>query len=117
MNKAKYLCIYAVITFGLAIISAVISSKTLAQESSDGAKLYATNCGGCHSGGGNIIDKSLPLAGSPPMRSLAAFIKFNRNPLKPDGSKGSMPAFSEEKISDQEMKMIYDYAKNLKPIK
>ncbi|MEN6622048.1 MAG: cytochrome c [Smithella sp.] len=116
MNKAR-LCICAAIVAGLGLISAnMIFSNALA-EGSDGAKLYAANCGGCHPGGGNVMDKSLPLAGSAPMKTLDAFIKFNRNPLKPDGSKGIMPAFSKEKISDQEMKMIYDYAKNLKPIK
>jgi cytochrome c553 len=74
-----------------------------------GEKVYAANCGGCHPNGGNVINSALPVIGSPRLKNLDAFTKFNRNPLKADGSKGVMPAFPKEKISDQEMKHIYEY--------
>ena len=79
----------------------------------NGASLYATHCGACHPGGGDIINPALPVTGSAKMKSIAVFTAFNRNPLKADGSKGVMPAFPEDKISDQEMKLIYDYSLTL----
>lgn len=82
-------------------------------QAPDGAKLYATHCGACHAQGGNIINPALPVTGSGKMKSLAIFTAYNRNPLKADGSKGAMLAFPKDKISDQEMKLIYDYALTL----
>jgi mono/diheme cytochrome c family protein len=79
----------------------------------DGANLYAHHCGACHPHGGNKINPAIPLTGSAKMKSLAAFTAYNRNPLKADGSKGVMPAFPKDKISDQEMKLIYDYSLTL----
>ena len=74
-----------------------------------GEKLYTANCGGCHPNGRNVINSQLPVVGSPQLKNLDTFIKFNRNPLRPNGSKGVMPAFPKEKISDQEMKQVYEY--------
>ncbi len=82
-------------------------------QAPDGAKLYATYCGVCHPQGGNKINPALPVKGSAKMKSLAVFTAYNRNPLKVDGSKGVMPAFPVDKISDQEMKLIYDYSLTL----
>ncbi len=93
------------------------NNKALAEERPDGAKLYTTNCGACHPNGGNIINKKLPIVGSRHMKTLDAFVKYNRQPLKADGSKGVMPAFTKEHISDQDMAIIYDYAKKLMPSK
>ena len=88
-------------------------SALLSAQAPDGAKLYATHCGACHAQGGNIINPALPVKGSVKMKNLAVFTAYNRNPLKADGSKGVMPAFPKDKISDQEMKPIYDYALTL----
>ncbi len=80
-----------------------------------GEKIYTANCGGCHPNGGNVINSQLPVVGSPPLKNLDTFTKFNRIPLRPDGSKGVMPAFPKDKISDQEMKQVYEYiTKSLK---
>ncbi|MGZ3577900.1 MAG: c-type cytochrome [Syntrophales bacterium] len=84
-------------------------SATLSGDLRDGEKLYTANCGGCHPNGGNIINSALPVVGAPELKNLNTFIQYNRNPLRPDGSKGVMPALSKEKISDQEMKQIYEY--------
>ena len=67
----------------------------------------------CHPHGGNKINPAIPLIGSSKTKSLAVFTAYNRNPLKADGSKGVMPAFPKDKISDQEMKLIYDYCLTL----
>ncbi|MDD5167461.1 MAG: c-type cytochrome [Syntrophales bacterium] len=87
----------------------------LAGEPQDGGKLYATHCGGCHPNGGNVINAGLPVAGSQKLKNLKTFTEFNRNPLKADGSKGMMPAFSKETISDPEMKQIYQYVIKMPP--
>jgi len=94
----------------MAIFSA---GATSANEMADEAKLYAKNCGACHPQGGNIIIPALPVKGSAKMKNLEIFSAYNRNPLKADGSKGAMPPFPKEKISDEEMKLIYEYALTL----
>jgi mono/diheme cytochrome c family protein len=105
--------------FVLALAIGVISGGTIiltgstALSAPDGASLYATHCGSCHAQGGNIITPDLPVKGSAKMKSFAVFTAYNRNPLKDDGSKGLMPAYPEDKISDQEMKLIYDYSLTL----
>jgi len=109
---AYFLCVVCVIGIGYFGGSLVFPDNSLASSDQvrDGEKLYATNCAGCHPKGGNVIDPSLPIVGSPQLKNLNTFIKYNRHPLKPDGSKGVMPAYPVEKISDQELKLIYQYA-------
>jgi mono/diheme cytochrome c family protein len=99
------------VVFGETMISPV--STALSDQAPDGAKLYAVHCGVCHAQGGNIINPALPVKGSAKMKSLAVFTAYNRNPLKADGSKGVMPGFPVDKISDQEMKLIYEYSLTL----
>jgi hypothetical protein len=55
--------------------------------------------------------------GSLKLKDLDAFNKFNRNPVKADGSKGIMPAYPKEKISDQDMKQIYEYTVKMRAAK
>lgn len=85
------------------------NSAALSADLRNGEKLFTANCGGCHPNGGNVINSALPVVGSPQLKSQNTFIQFSRNPLRPDGSKGVMPAFQKEKISDQEMKQVYEY--------
>ena len=91
----------------------MIFSGGIALAAPDGANLYALHCGDCHPHGGNKINPAIPLIGSAKMKSPAAFTAYNRNPLKADGSKGVMPAFPKDKVSDHEMKLIYDYSLTL----
>jgi mono/diheme cytochrome c family protein len=91
----------------------IIFPGSAALSAPDGANLYAIHCGACHAQGGNIINPALPVKGSAKIKSLAIFTAYNRNPLKADGSKGVMPAFPADKISDQEMKLIYEYSLTL----
>lgn len=74
-----------------------------------GEKLYAANCSGCHPNGGNTINPELPVLNSPQLKDANAFINFNRNPVKPDGSRGTMPAFPKDRLSDDDLKQIYQY--------
>ncbi len=74
-----------------------------------GEKLYAVHCGTCHPRGGNIMTPALPVQHSVYLKSFSAFLDFNRKPQRPDGTKGLMPAIPPERVSDAEMKQIYDY--------
>jgi mono/diheme cytochrome c family protein len=103
--------IVGLVVFGDSIIFP--GGTTSSAQAPDGAKLYAVHCGACHAQGGNIINPALPVKDSVKMKSLAVFTAYNRNPLKADGSKGAMPAFPKDKISDQEMKLIYEYSLTL----
>ncbi len=108
------LCVVTVIGLGYFGGGLVFSETRPASGNlADGEKLYAEHCAGCHPGGGNKITPALPIIGSPQMQNLDAFTKYNRNPLKPDGTKGVMPAFPKEKISDEDMKNIYEYILNV----
>lgn len=78
-----------------------------------GEKLYAANCGACHPSGGNAIDPALPVLNSPQMKDQNTFINFNRSPAKPDGTRGIMPAFTKDKLSDDDLGQIYRYVKGV----
>jgi len=77
-----------------------------------GEKLYAAHCGTCHPQGGNILTPALPVKNSTYVKTLNAFLAFNRKPQMPDGTKGLMPATPPEKVSDSEMKQIYEYIRH-----
>ena len=105
------LCVVAVVGVGH-YGGQLVFCETGAASSGDiaqGEKLYTANCGGCHPNGGNIINSQLPVVGSPQLKDLNTFVQFNRKPLRPDGSKGVMPALPKEKISDHDLKQIYEY--------
>jgi uncharacterized membrane protein len=106
------LCLVAVVRiehYGGQIVFCGESSAASSGDVAKGEKLYIANCGGCHPNGGNAINSQFPVVGSPQLKSESAFTNFNRNPVRPDGSKGMMPAFPKEKISDQDMGYIYEY--------
>jgi mono/diheme cytochrome c family protein len=108
------------IAFILAVAGAVLCGGTIifsgdtVMSAQDGTSLYAQHCGACHPQGETPMNPTLPVTGSAKMKSYADFSAFNRNPLKADGSKGIMPSFPPDKISDQEMKLIYEYSLTLK---
>ncbi len=106
-----FFCLVAVVGVGHFGGQMVFPQNSAASSSKlqDGEKLYTAHCGGCHPNGGNVINSALPVVGAPQLKNLNIFIKYNRNPLKPDGSKGVMPAFPKEKISDKDMEQIYEY--------
>ncbi|MGA2331431.1 MAG: c-type cytochrome [Syntrophales bacterium] len=106
-----FFCLVAVVGVGHFGGQMVFTQNSVAAsgELREGEKLYTAHCGGCHPTGGNVINAALPVVGAPELKNLNTFIQFNRNPLRPNGSKGVMPAFPKEKISDQELKQIYEY--------
>lgn len=78
-----------------------------------GEKIYASNCGPCHPNGGNAINPSLPVVGSIQLKNFSTFSAFNRNPVRPDGSKANMPALPESRISEKQMEDLYRYILNV----
>ena len=74
-----------------------------------GTRIFNDNCRVCHQNGGNIINPSMPLRGSLKLVNVDTFLSFIRDPRMPDGSKGSMPAFSKTQISDEQAKELYEY--------
>lgn len=113
MKQKIWFLVLLVIAVSIVCAMTMIFYRGVSLSAPSGADLYAAHCGGCHANGGNVINPALPVAGSAKMKSLAAFTAFNRNPLKADGNKGIMPAFGKDKISDAEMKLIYEYALKL----
>jgi len=79
------------------------------EELKAGEMLYTANCGTCHPQGGNILNPALPVKNSTYLKNFNGFLVFNRKPQMPDGTKGVMPAIPPEKVSDAEMKQIYNY--------
>lgn len=106
-----FFCLAAVVGVGHFGGQMVFPQNSAASPSQiqDGEKLYTAHCGSCHPNGGNVINSALPVVGAPQLKNLSTFSKYNRNPLRPDGSKGAMPAFPKEKISDKDMEQIYEY--------
>ena len=111
-KSALYLlCVVSVVGLGYFGGELVFSdtSPALPNDVQAGEKLYTSNCAVCHPNGANIINSAIPVLGSPQLKDVNTFIKFNRNPLRPDGSRGNMLAFSTEKLSDEELIQIYKY--------
>jgi mono/diheme cytochrome c family protein len=113
MNKSVvyFLCVVSVIGLGY-FGGQLVFADNVADASeglNNGGKLYAVNCGTCHPNGGNLIKPSLPVVNSPMVKSLDTFTNYSRNPKRPDNSPGSMPAISKDKLSDKELKQIYQY--------
>jgi mono/diheme cytochrome c family protein len=80
-----------------------------APPSKAGEALFAADCQACHPNGGNIIVAQLPLKTSKHLASEQAFVSFIREPKMPDGSAGSMPAFTTDLLSDQQARDLYQY--------
>jgi mono/diheme cytochrome c family protein len=74
-----------------------------------GEALFVADCQACHPNGGNIIVAQLPLKSAKQLASEQSFVSFIRAPKMPDGSAGSMPAFTTGTISDQQAGELYQY--------
>jgi mono/diheme cytochrome c family protein len=79
------------------------------EQMENGEKIFNANCRVCHVNGENIINPRLPLRGSQKLADFKTFLSFIRNPKMPDGSQGTMPSFSESKISNNEAENLYKY--------
>jgi mono/diheme cytochrome c family protein len=72
-------------------------------------ELFNKSCGSCHPKGGNTIRANLPLGKAPQLVDFDTFLSYLRNPKARDGSRTVMPAFSADKLSDQQVREIYQY--------
>lgn len=77
----------------------------------DGKALFASNCEGCHAGGGNAIVASLPIKGSKKLADFAAFQRFIAAPTMPDGKTGDMPPFGEDALEEGQAKALFSFVK------
>jgi uncharacterized membrane protein len=105
------LCFVAVIILGYFGGQMVYGTRGSAPppEVNAGAKVFSANCQGCHPHGGNILKPNLPLRNAPQLAEFNSFVGFIRDPKPPDGSRGAMPAFPPEKISDRQARELYKY--------
>jgi mono/diheme cytochrome c family protein len=85
------------------------ASATPAGDAKLGRRIFADNCEGCHTNGGNVFVSTLPVRGSKKLSSLDGFIAFIRNPTMPNGSQGSMPPFPASALSASGAKDLYAY--------
>lgn len=67
-----------------------------------GEKLYAANCGACHSEGADVLASSR-------LAEFRSYLAFLRKPTLPGGGAGEMPAFPPETISDDQAMSLYHY--------
>ena len=79
------------------------------QRAKAGEKIFRHNCHTCHAGGRNLVLPQYPLKGSKHLASYADFMDFIRDPRLPNGKKGPMPVFSQQKITDREAHQLYQY--------
>ena len=115
-NAQRYLflytlCFLAVVGLGYYGGQLVLSGTCAppSEKPTVGAEIYHTHCGACHPYGGNIINPKLPIIGSAKMADFSDFLAYCRHPQRPDGSQGTMPAFSRKKISNHEMEELFNY--------
>jgi mono/diheme cytochrome c family protein len=76
-----------------------------------GQGLFAQNCSGCHSNGGNSVVPDLPVIGAPSLADYSGFVAFLREPRIVTGGQtyDMMPPFPKDQISDQQARDLYDY--------
>lgn len=99
------------IVLGLGLL--VAPGLLLAQDAANGRKIFLRDgCYECHGYNGQGTVQGARLA--PPVLNADGMIRYVRKPA------GSMPAFTDKVLSDQEIRDIYAYLKSLpapKPVK
>jgi uncharacterized membrane protein len=107
----SFLCLLTVTGLGYFGANLVYSGTPQAptKELEAGRQIFTVDCRFCHPQGGNIIRPDLPLFGAPEFSDLKTFTEYIRNPTLPGGKKGAMPRFTSSKISDQQVKALYNY--------
>ena len=72
-----------------------------------GQQIFSAHCTACHPGGGNAIDPSKPILRSGLLQNQDVFNMWLRHPAEP------MPPFPSSKISDDQVKELYAYIRNV----
>ena len=111
-----YVCAFATVVvigyFGGNLVYGSAPSHAPPAEAA-GLAIYNANCAGCHPKGGNVVDPARPVVNAPQLGSAADFVKFIRQPSRPDGSPARMPPFPPERISDADAAALYEYVTQL----
>lgn len=100
-----FLCFCAVVVlgyFGGQLVYGVKEAPSH-KEYVAGQKIYSDNCNACHPGGGNVIEHGKPVINSLELQDIQRFLQWVRQPKSP------MPPFSESRLSDAEVKDLYEY--------
>ena len=105
------LCFFNVMGLGYFGGQLVYEGRTpvVSEDFMAGRKIFVNHCSGCHPNGGNILFPNLPLRSAPQLKNYQTFIEFVRNPILPNGSKGPMPVFTQNKLSDPQAEELYSY--------
>lgn len=74
-----------------------------------GKRLFENNCMACHPNLGNAIMPDMPIIGSDKLTDPHSFISVIRDPRLDNGQKGPMPDFQPQKISDGQVRQLYEY--------
>lgn len=97
----------------LTAVLLAVPGLVLAQDAANGKKIFLRDgCYECHGYNGQGTVQGARLA--PPVLNADGMIRYVRKPA------GSMPAFTDKVLSDQEVRDIYAYLKSLpgpKPVK
>lgn len=78
-------------------------------DATTGESLFKIRCVACHPDGGNVVMPDLPLRGALQLADFRTFVSFLRDPRLPNGSRGPMPPFSVDTITDIQAKSLYHY--------
>jgi mono/diheme cytochrome c family protein len=100
-----FLCFCAVVVLGYFGGQLVYGVKAVSSHAEyvAGQKIYSDHCNACHPGGGNVIEHGKPVINSPELRDFQGFLRWVRKPKAP------MPPFSESRLSDADVKDLYEY--------
>jgi uncharacterized membrane protein len=100
-----FLCFCSVVVLGYFGGQLVFGAKEppLHKEYAPGMELFSRYCNACHPGGGNVIEHGKAIIGSPELKDFQRFLHWIRRPEEP------MPQFHESRISDAEVKQLYEY--------
>jgi uncharacterized membrane protein len=82
---------------------------TAPPEYQAGENIYKINCSACHPQGGNIVNPNLSVLGAPQLIDFDTFLTYSRNPQRPGAVPGLMPPVLPTKLSDQQLKEVFDY--------
>jgi uncharacterized membrane protein len=104
-----FLCFCCVVVLGYYGGELVYGGKAAQSpaEFKAGEKIFMANCSGCHPKGGNVLVPGKPILHAPELQDLKTFVQYVRHPIAP------MPVFPAAKISDTELKELYEYIANV----
>ena len=99
-----------IVLFAIALFIFTFINPALAAETSDGAKIFNSQCASCHIGGGNILIAEKTLK----QEALLKYLEnYSNDEIKAiisqvQNGKNAMPAFK-NKLSDQEILEVAAY--------